>query len=184
MQEPEVAFAEEPDPGIRWRAWRMWLASGGHAGSEGEYLRQARKLQAADDSPSARRLTNMVHIVDDDEAVRDSLKAMLEASGYNAQSWASGVELLGALPLEPGCIIADLRMPEMDGLTLMGELRERNVKLPVIVITAHGDVPIAVRAMKAGAVDFIEKPFARGQIIESIRMALRQPSPSSATSAG
>ena len=103
---------------------------------------------------------------------------MLEASGYRAHSWASAVDLLRALPaLEPGCIVADVRMPEMDGLMLLGELRARNVKLPVIVITGHGEVPVAVHAMKAGAVDFIEKPFAKEQIIESIRMALRQASP-------
>jgi two-component system response regulator FixJ len=151
----------------------MWLAAGSPRAREDEYLRQARQQQAADDSPAARRLPKMVHIVDDDEAVRDSLQAMLEASGYSAQTWASGIELLQALPrLEPGCIIADVRMPQMDGLTLVGELRARNVKLPVIVITGHGDVPIAVRAMKAGAIDFIEKPFAREQILESIRVAL------------
>jgi len=173
MTEPEAAFGKEPDPAVRWRAWRMWLAAGSPRAREDEYLRQARQQQAADDSPAARRLPKMVHIVDDDEAVRDSLQAMLEASGYRAQTWASGIELLQAVPrLEPGCIIADVRMPEMDGLTLLGELRARNVKLPVIVITGHGDVPIAVRAMKSGAIDFIEKPFAREQILESIRVAL------------
>ena len=101
----------------------------------------------------------------------------IEASGYRTHTWASGIDLPQALAgLEPGCIIADLRMPEMDGLALLGELRARNVKLPVIVMTGHGDVPIAVRAMKAGAIDFIEKPFARELILDSIRTALRQPS--------
>ena len=185
MHEPAIAFHEEPDPSVRWRAWRMWLAAGSPQGREREYLNWARERQAADDSPAARRLPNTVHIVDDDEAVRDSLQSMLEASGYRAHSWASAVDLLRALPaLEPGCIVADVRMPEMDGLTLLGELRARNVKLPVIVITGHGEVPVAVHAMKAGAVDFIEKPFAKEQIIESIRMALRQASPISRTSAG
>src|SRR2546423_1487552 len=120
MHEPEIAFDAEPDPGIRWRAWRMWLAAGSPQGRGGEYLERARELQAADDSPAARRLPNAVHIVDDDEAVRDSLQSMLEASGFRAHSWASGIDLLRALPgLEPGCIIADVRMPEMDGLTLL-----------------------------------------------------------------
>jgi CheY-like chemotaxis protein len=173
MNGPETAFDREPDPAVRWRAWRMWLAAGSPPRREDEYLQHAREQQAADDRPGPRRLPKTVHIVDDDEAVRDSLQAMLEASGYSAHGWASGIDLLQAIPrLEPGCIIADVRMPEMDGLTLLGELRARNVKLPVIVITGHGDVPIAVRAMKAGAVDFIEKPFAREQILESIRVAL------------
>ena len=180
MQEPGIVFAEEPDPGVRWRAWRMWLAAGKHSGREGDCLRLARELQAADDNPAIRRLPNRIHIVDDDEGVRDSLQSMLEASGYRTCTWASGIDLLHALPgIEPGCIIADLRMPEMDGLALMGELRSRNIKLPIIVITAHGDVPIAVRAMKAGAFDFIEKPFARETIIESIRLALGQSCPAS-----
>lgn len=185
MHEPAIAFREEPDPSVRWRAWRLWLAAGSQQGREREYLNWARERQAADDSPAARPLPNTVHIVDDDEAVRDSLQSMLEASGYGAHSWASAVDLLRALPtLEPGCIVTDLRMPEMDGLTLLGELRARNVKLPVIVITGHGDVSVAVHAMKAGAADFIEKPFAKEQIIESICMALRQASPISRTSAG
>jgi CheY-like chemotaxis protein len=170
--------SQEPDPSVRWRAWRMWLAAGRPHGREDEYLQRARELQAADDSPAARPLPNAVHIVDDDEAVRDSLQSMLEASGYRTRTWSSGIDLLRGLPgLEPGCIIADVRMPEMDGLTLLGQLRAKNVKLPVIVITGHGDVPIAVQAMKAGAADFIEKPFARELILESIRMALRQTSP-------
>jgi CheY-like chemotaxis protein len=180
MHSEETPFdaSHEPDPGIRWRAWRMWLAAGRPRGREDEYLRRARELQAADDSPAARRLPNVVHVVDDDEAVRDSLQSMLEASGYRAHAWSSGIDLLQALAgLEPGCIIADVRMPEMDGLTLLGELRARNVKLPVIVMTGHGDVPIAVQAMKAGAADFIEKPFARELILESVRLALKHPPP-------
>jgi CheY-like chemotaxis protein len=173
-QENAFDAMREPDPRVRRRAWRMWLAAGSPHGREAEYLERARELQVADDSPAARSLPNSVYVVDDDEAVRDSLESMLEASGYRTRTWASGIDLLQALPeLVPGCIIVDVRMPGMDGLTLLGELRARNVKLPVIVITGHGDVPIAVQAMKAGAVDFIEKPFARELILESIRTALR-----------
>lgn len=184
MPDAENTFdaTQEPDPRVRRRAWRMWLAAGSLHGREAEYLQRARELQAADDRPTARSLPNSVHIVDDDEAVRDSLQSLLEASGYRARTWASAIDLLQALAgLEPGCIIADVRMPEMDGLTLLGELRARNVKWPVIVITGHGDVPVAVQAMKAGAVDLIEKPFARELILESIRTALRQTSSSSRT---
>src|SRR5437763_1418186 len=125
MPKPENAFdaSQEPDPRVRGRAWRLWLAAGSPAGREAEYLQRARERQAADDSPAARALPNSVHVVDDDEAVRDSLQFMLEAGGYRTQTWASGIDLLQALAgLEPGCIIADLRMPEMDGLALLGEL--------------------------------------------------------------
>src|SRR6185312_15683587 len=140
-----------------------------------EFLQGARDLQAADDRPARRTLNNTVHVVDDDEAVRDSLQSLLEVSGYTVHSWASALDILGAVrSLDPGCIVADLRMLDLDGLSLIGALRKRKVKLPVIVITAHGDVSAAVQAMKAGAVDFIEKPFAREQILESIRMALGQ----------
>lgn len=167
--------AQEPDPAVRWRAWRMWKADGQPQGRDFEYLQQARELQALDEDPTARPLPNSVHIVDDDEAVRASLQMMLEAAGYRARTWASAIDLLQALPgLERGCIVVDVRMPVMDGLTLLNELRARNVKLPVIVMTGHGDISIAVRAMKTGAVDFIEKPFAKEAIIDSIRMALRQ----------
>ena len=167
--------ALEPDPSVRWRAWRMWKADGQPPGRESEYLQHAREAQAIDDDPTARPLPNTVHIVDDDEAVRASLQMMLEAAGYRARTWGSAIELLHALPgLERGCLVVDVRMPEMDGLILLSELRARNVKLPVIVMTGHGDIPIAVRAMKAGAVDFIEKPFAKEAIIESLRVALRQ----------
>ena len=100
---------------------------------------------------------------------------MLEEAGYRTYTWRSGIDLLQAVErLEPGCIIVDVRMPEIDGLTLIGRLRARNIKLPLIVITGHGDVPMAVQAMKTGAIDFIEKPFAKQVIINSIRMALKQ----------
>jgi CheY-like chemotaxis protein len=165
--------AQEPNPTVRWRAQRMWQADGCPHGRELEYLYRAREQQTIDDNPTARPLPNLVHIVDDDAAVRDSLQVMLEAVGYQTRIWVSGVALLQALGrLEPGCIILDVRMPEIDGLTLIGQLRARNIKLPIIVITGHGDVPMAVQAMTAGAVDFIEKPFSKDVIVESIRRAL------------
>jgi CheY-like chemotaxis protein len=177
MHEEPTPFdaSQEPDPGIRWRAWRMWLAAGRPNGEEDEYLHRARELQAADDRPAARPLPKVVHVVDDDDGVRDSLQTLLEASGYRALAYASGAELLRALPgLEQGCIVADLRMPDIDGLKLLHELRARNAKLPYILVTGHGDVPMAVQAMKAGAADFIQKPFARELILKSIRHALGQ----------
>ena len=117
----------------------------------------------------------VVHIVDDDEAVRDSLGFLLEAAGYATRAWSSGESLLAALPtLEPGCIVLDVRMPGMDGVSVLRQLRERGAPHPVVMMTGHGDVPVAVRAMKAGAVDFIEKPFAQEVMLDCIRASLAQ----------
>jgi two-component system response regulator FixJ len=114
-----------------------------------------------------------VYIVDDDEAVRDSLSVLLESKGYAVKSFVSAPEFLSAAPLLPvGCLIVDIRMPEMDGLELQQHLTDRSLDFPLIVITGHGDVPLAVRAMKAGAVDFIEKPFASEAILSSLEAAL------------
>ena len=114
-----------------------------------------------------------IYIVDDDEAVRDSLSVLLDARGYIVRAFASAPEFLGLAPtLRPGCLIADIRMPEMDGLELQQHLAQRGLRFPLIVITGHGDVSLAVRAMKAGAIDFIEKPFAVETIITSAETAL------------
>jgi two-component system response regulator FixJ len=115
----------------------------------------------------------LVYVVDDDEAVRDSLSLLLEARGYTVRSFVGAPEFLTAAPaLRPGCLIADIRMPEMDGLELQQRLIERGLAFPLIVITGHGDVPLAVRAMKAGAIDFIEKPFTAQTILNSAAAAL------------
>lgn len=114
-----------------------------------------------------------VYVVDDDEAVRVSLAALFEARGYNVRGFASAPSFLSAAAgLAPGCLVADLRMPEMDGLELQEQLKGRGLRFPLIVITGHGDVPLAVRAMKAGAVDFIEKPFVSETILSSVAAAL------------
>jgi two-component system response regulator FixJ len=114
-----------------------------------------------------------VYIVDDDEAVRDSLSVLLESKAYAVRSFGSAPEFLAAAPSLPvGCLIADIRMPEMDGLELQQHLIDRSLHFPLIVITGHGDVSLAVRAMKAGAVDFIEKPFASEAILNSLDTAL------------
>ena len=95
----------------------------------------------------------VVYVVDDDEAVRESLSALLEANAYTVRTFALARDFLGAAPtLRPGCLVADIRMPEMDGLELQRQLTERAFNFPLIVITGHGDVPLAVRAMKVGAV--------------------------------
>ena len=112
----------------------------------------------------------LIHIIDDEDSVRRSASFMLKTSGFSVQAWASGVAFLKEVRhVEAGCILLDVRMPEMDGLEVQRTLHERGVTMPVIILTGHGDVSIAVRAMKAGAVDFIEKPFEKevllGQLI-------------------
>jgi two-component system response regulator FixJ len=125
-----------------------------------------------------------IFVVDDDEAVRDSLKILLSAAGYLAELYSSARGFLerngGA---SKGCLLADIRMPDMDGLELQEELLKRKTGLPVIIMTGHGDVPLAVRAMKAGAVDFLEKPFNRAQLLASIEKALQRSDPTSLSSA-
>ncbi|MDO8840491.1 MAG: response regulator FixJ [Parvibaculum sp.] len=114
-----------------------------------------------------------VFVVDDDDAVRESLRALLEAAAFLVDDFGSAAAFLDAYkPPRPGCLVADIRMPDMDGLGLQEELVRRHIELPVIVITGHGDVPLAVRAMKAGAIDFIEKPFDDRLLLDSVERAL------------
>lgn len=111
----------------------------------------------------------LIHLVDDDDSVRRSVGFMLKTSGLSVKSYASGSELLKDFrKLEPGCIMLDIRMPGMDGLEVQQELRKLGVDLPVIIMTGHGDIPLSVRAMKAGAIDFIEKPFEKAALLEAI----------------
>lgn len=114
-----------------------------------------------------------VFVVDDDEAVRDSLASLLEAAGHTVETFASARAFLDAhASRQSGCLVVDIRMPDMDGLTLQERLAAEGARLPVIVVTGHGDVPLAVRAMKAGALDFIEKPFMEDAILQSVARAL------------
>ncbi|MCR5881044.1 response regulator FixJ [Phenylobacterium sp. J367] len=115
----------------------------------------------------------VVHVIDDDEAMRDSLAFLLDTAGLRATTYESAVAFLAqADALAPGCIITDVRMPEMNGLELVRKLKDRNIPHPVIVITGHGDVPLAVDAMKAGVVDFLEKPFDDEVLLRAVRSAL------------
>ena len=114
----------------------------------------------------------LIHLVDDDEAIRRSAGFMLKTSGFRVQTYETGVELLKQVrSLEPGCILLDIRMPEMDGLEVQRALREAGCMLPVVIMTGHGDVSVAVQAMKAGAVDFIEKPFEKQSLLTSLDVA-------------
>ena len=115
----------------------------------------------------------VVHVIDDDEAVRQSLAFLLSTAGFAVRVHESATGFLAALPtVVAGCIVTDVRMPEMDGIELQRRLRMSKVAVPVIVITGHGDVALAVEAMKAGAVDFIEKPFDDEVLVGAIRSAL------------
>lgn len=115
----------------------------------------------------------IVHLIDDDEAVRASLAFVLEMNDLPAKTYGSALEFLEvAGEITSGCVVTDVRMPEVSGLELVHRLKERESPLPVIVITGHGDVPLAVEAMRAGVVDFIEKPFDDAILVQSIRRAL------------
>jgi len=115
----------------------------------------------------------VVHVIDDDEAVRDSLAFLLEAAGIVTRAYESAAIFLQRLPDEISCIITDVRMPEVSGTDLLRRLNELGVRVPVIVITGHGDVPLAVEAMKLGAVDFLEKPFEEDALLAAVRGALQ-----------
>jgi two-component system response regulator FixJ len=126
----------------------------------------------------------LVYVVDDDEAVRDSLRVLLSAAGYRTEVYPSAKAFLAQNGSSSGgCLLADIRMPDMDGLELQDELLRRKTGLPVVIMTGHGDVPLAVRAMKSGAIDFLEKPFNRAQLLASIAKAFERPSSGAASNA-
>jgi two-component system response regulator FixJ len=119
------------------------------------------------------RADAIVHVIDDDEAVRQSLAFLLETAGLTVRTYESAAAFLRELPQGvTGCVITDVRMPEISGIELLRRLKETQVHLPVIVITGHGDVPLAVEAMKHGALDFLEKPFDDDAILTAVQSAL------------
>ena len=121
---------------------------------------------------------SLVHVVDDDPAMRDSLAFLLDTSGFEARLYEAGTELLERLPRPAtGCVLTDIRMPDIDGLELLRRLRAAGQSLPVVMMTGHGDVPLAVEAMKLGACDFIEKPFDDEALIQALRSALERGGP-------
>ena len=116
-----------------------------------------------------------VYLVDDEAAVRRSVGFMLKTSGYEVETFESGEDFLkAAAQLAPGAVLLDVRLGGMDGLAVQQALKDRGIVLPVVIITGHGDVALAVRAMKAGAVDFLEKPFEKAALIASIENAQRR----------
>ena len=115
----------------------------------------------------------IIHVVDDDEALRDSMTWMLEGNNYKVATYDSADAFLRVIsPVMVGCVVLDVRMPGMSGLELFEELGRRGCSLPVVFITGHGDVPMAVSALKKGAVDFIEKPFSEADMLRLIEQCL------------
>lgn len=119
-------------------------------------------------------MAELLHVIDDDDGLRDALAFLLKVNGVNAQFYESGDAFLAALPVAEGCLLTDVRMPGITGLELVRELKSRGVELPVIVMTGHGDIPLAVEAMKAGVIDFIEKPFSDDVLLAAIQAAFER----------
>jgi two-component system response regulator FixJ len=115
-----------------------------------------------------------VYVIDDDEAMRDSLNFLLDAAEFDVTLFESAQHFLDALPSDFGCVVSDVRMPGIDGIELLQRLKANRSSLPVLIMTGHGDVPLAVEAMKLGAVDFLEKPFEDDRLIGMIEIALKQ----------
>jgi two-component system, LuxR family, response regulator FixJ len=116
-----------------------------------------------------------VYVIDDDEAMRDSLNFLLDAAGFDVTLFESALKFLDALPeLAYGCVVSDVRMPGLDGIELLKRMKTRPGVFPIIIMTGHGDIPLAVEAMKLGAIDFLEKPFEDDRLITMIEIAVRQ----------
>lgn len=110
-----------------------------------------------------------IHVIDDDEAMRDSLAFLLDVNGFSARVYSSASSFLDAIPEPPACVLTDIRMPDMTGLELVRHLRQAGHRHPVIAMTGHGDIALAVEAMKAGVIDFIEKPFTDEALIAAVQ---------------
>jgi len=119
-----------------------------------------------------------VYVIDDDEAMRDSLNFLLDSADFSVTLFETAIRFLEALPgLEFGCVVSDVRMPGMDGIELLKRMKAGQSGFPIVIMTGHGDVPLAVEAMKLGAVDFLEKPFEDDRLIGMIEAAIRQAEP-------
>jgi len=116
-----------------------------------------------------------VYVIDDDEAMRDSLNFLLDSANFNVTLFETALKFLDALPgLEFGCVVSDVRMPGLDGIELLKRMKAGHSRFPIVIMTGHGDVPLAVEAMKQGAVDFLEKPFEDDRLVGMIEAAIRQ----------
>jgi len=125
-----------------------------------------------------------VYVIDDDEAMRDSLNFLLDSANFKVTLFETALSFLEALPgLDFGCVVSDVRMPGLDGFELMKRMKAGNSTFPIVIMTGHGDVPLAVEAMKLGAVDFLEKPFDDDRLIGMIEAAIRQAEPAAKSEA-
>jgi FixJ family two-component response regulator len=119
--------------------------------------------------------TDMVFVIDDDESIREALKSLIRSVGLSVETFASAHEFRqSSRPDVPSCLILDVRMPGLSGLDLQRDLAEANIHIPIIFITGHGDIPMSVRAMKAGAVEFLTKPFRDQDLLDAIQQALER----------
>ena len=117
----------------------------------------------------------MVFVIDDDESIREALKSLIRSVGLSVETFASAQDFLqSSRPDVPSCLILDVRMPGLSGLDLQRDLAETNIQIPIIFITGHGDIPMSVRAMKAGAVEFLTKPFRDQDLLDAIQQALER----------
>jgi two-component system, LuxR family, response regulator FixJ len=125
-----------------------------------------------------------VYVIDDDEAMRDSLKFLLESADFSVMLFESALNFLDTLPsLDFGCVVSDVRMPGLDGIELLKRMKAGHSTFPILIMTGHGDIPLAVEAMKLGAVDFLEKPFEDDRLIGMIEAAIRQAEPAAKSEA-
>lgn len=125
-----------------------------------------------------------IYVIDDDQAMRESLKFLLDSAGFEVSLFETAVSFLEALPgLKFGCVISDVRMPGLDGIELLKRMKAGHSAFPVVIMTGHGDVPLAVEAMKLGAVEFLEKPFDDDRLVATIETAIRQGEPAAKSEA-
>lgn len=121
-----------------------------------------------------------VYVIDDDEAMRDSLNFLLDSADFRVTLFETALKFLDILPsLEFGCVVSDVRMPGLDGIELLKRMKSVHSRFPIVIMTGHGDIPLAVEAMKQGAIDFLEKPFEDDRLIGMIEAAIRQAEPAS-----
>ena len=133
----------------------------------------SRRIESAPKKPAAVRSEPTVFVVDDDPSIRESLRWLIESVGLRVQTSATAQEFLDRYDADtPGCLVLDVRMPGISGLDLQAELSSRKISIPIIIITGHAEVPVAVSALKAGAMDFIEKPFSDQLLLDRVRRAI------------